>query len=74
MDQRGICGMKTVKDTRGICNGKIICTSSMAFFRGNGDQYHPFCLSPKNDPDINKEDGQSPSARHTIGGKPVSVW
>jgi hypothetical protein len=30
-------------------------------------------VSPKNDPDVNKEDGQSPSAHHMIGGRLVRV-
>jgi hypothetical protein len=32
-----------------------------------------FPASPKNDPDVNKEEGQSPSAHHTIGGRSVRV-
>jgi hypothetical protein len=32
-----------------------------------------FPVSPKNGPDVNKVDGQSPSANHTIGGRPVHV-
>jgi hypothetical protein len=32
-----------------------------------------FSVSPKNDPDVHKEDGQSPSAHHTIGGRPIRV-
>jgi hypothetical protein len=32
-----------------------------------------FPVSPKNNPDVNKEEGQSPSAHHTIGGRVVRV-
>jgi hypothetical protein len=32
-----------------------------------------FSVTPKNDPDANKADGQSPSALHTIGRRPVRV-
>jgi hypothetical protein len=32
-----------------------------------------FPVSPKNDTDVNKADGQSPSAHHTIGGRPMRV-
>jgi hypothetical protein len=32
-----------------------------------------FLVSPKNDHDVDKEDGQSPSTHHTIGGRPVRV-
>jgi hypothetical protein len=31
-----------------------------------------FCLAQE-DPDVNKEDGKSPSGHHTIGGRPVRV-
>jgi hypothetical protein len=32
-----------------------------------------YSLSDPDDPDANKEDGQSPSTHHTIGGRPVHV-
>jgi hypothetical protein len=32
-----------------------------------------FPVSPQNDSDANKEDGQSLSAHHTTGGRPVRV-
>jgi hypothetical protein len=30
-------------------------------------------VSPKNNPNVNKEDGQSASAHHTIGRRPMRV-
>jgi hypothetical protein len=41
----------------------VLCTNTIELF----------FVSPKNDPDINKGKGQSPSAYHTIGGRPVYV-
>jgi hypothetical protein len=32
-----------------------------------------FSFSPKNDVHVNKEEGQSPSAHHTIEGRPVRI-
>jgi Na+-translocating ferredoxin:NAD+ oxidoreductase RnfD subunit len=33
-----------------------------------------FLVSPKKDPDVNKDKEQSPSAYHTTGGRPVHIY